>query len=72
MARTYSELHQNIQDKCNESGIEILSPHYAAARDGSAVTIPAEYLPSTYEAPSFAVKIVNKIVGQRGNNRGEG
>ena len=28
MPRIYSHLHQNIQDKCNEAGIEILSPHY--------------------------------------------
>ena len=28
MARIYSELHQNIQEKCNEADIEILSPHY--------------------------------------------
>lgn len=27
MAKIYSELHQNIQDQCNEVGIEILSPH---------------------------------------------
>ncbi|MEO0841311.1 MAG: mechanosensitive ion channel domain-containing protein, partial [Cyanobacteria bacterium J06643_5] len=40
MARIYSELHQNIQDKCNEAGIEILSPHYSAVRDGSQTTIP--------------------------------
>ncbi len=40
MARTYSELHQNIQDRCAEAGIEILSPLYAATRDGNATTIP--------------------------------
>lgn len=34
MPRTYSELHQNIQDKFNEAGVEILSPHYRAHRDG--------------------------------------
>jgi small-conductance mechanosensitive channel len=33
-ARTYSELHQNIQDRFNEAGVEILSPHYSALRDG--------------------------------------
>jgi small-conductance mechanosensitive channel len=27
----YSDLHQNIQDVCNERGIEIMSPHYRAA-----------------------------------------
>lgn len=40
MMRTYSELHQGIQDRCAESGIEILSPLYAATRDGNASTIP--------------------------------
>lgn len=40
----YSNLHQNIQDVCNERGIEILSPHYRAQRDGTQSTIPANYL----------------------------
>ncbi len=67
MARSYSELHQNIQDKCNEAGIEILSPHYRAARDGNASTIPAQYLPDTYKAPPFAVKIM-EMLGKKNNN----
>ena len=37
----YSELHQNIQDFCQKNGIEIMSPHYRANRDGSASTIPS-------------------------------
>lgn len=41
MAVTYSELHKNIQDACTRAGIEIMSPLYAATRDGSASTIPA-------------------------------
>lgn len=53
---TYSELHQNIQDAFNEHGIEILSPHYHAQRDGNETTIPKGYLPDDYEAPSFRVK----------------
>ncbi len=53
MARTYSELHQNIQDAFNEGGVEIMSPHYGAMRDGNQVTIPSNYLPKTYEAPAF-------------------
>jgi len=57
--RIYSELHQNIQDGFNESGIEILSPHYRAARDGNMVTIPASYLPKDYKVPSFRVENVN-------------
>lgn len=56
----YSDLHQNIQDICNERGIEILSPHYRYARDGNATTIPVQYLPEGYESPAFKVKIENK------------
>ncbi|MGA9637108.1 mechanosensitive ion channel domain-containing protein [Flavobacterium sp.] len=51
----YSDLHQNIQDCCNEMGIEILSPHYRAARDGNRTTIPENYLPKDYKTPSFSV-----------------
>jgi small-conductance mechanosensitive channel len=53
----YSNLHQNIQDVCNERGIEILSPHYRAARDGNMTTIPADYLDKDYKTPSFNVKV---------------
>jgi small-conductance mechanosensitive channel len=41
MARTYSELHQQIQDKFNQAGVEIMSPHYRAERDGNQTTIPS-------------------------------
>ncbi|HUX95742.1 MAG TPA: mechanosensitive ion channel family protein [Bacteroidales bacterium] len=56
-ALIYSNLHQNIQDVCNERGIEILSPHYRAARDGNMTTIPSDYLPGDYKAPGFNVKV---------------
>lgn len=56
-AGIYSNLHQNIQDVCNERGIEILSPHYRAARDGNQITIPANYLSPDYKAPSFNINI---------------
>ena len=39
MAAIYSELHQNIQDRFNEEGVEILSPQYVATRDGNASTV---------------------------------
>ncbi|MEO1430938.1 MAG: mechanosensitive ion channel domain-containing protein [Cyanobacteria bacterium J06633_8] len=55
MARIYSELHQNIQDKCNEAEIEILSPHYSAVRDGSQITIPEDYLPKNYTTPGWGI-----------------
>jgi small-conductance mechanosensitive channel len=54
-AKIYSQLHSNIQDGFNEAGVEILSPHYRAARDGNMVTIPANYLPPDYKAPTFGV-----------------
>lgn len=47
LARIYSDLHQNIQDKFNEAGVEIMSPHYRAERNGDASTIPAQYLNDT-------------------------
>lgn len=56
MARVYSELHQNIQDVFFERGIEIMSPHYRAARDGNMTTIPANYLPQDYQVPAFKIK----------------
>jgi small-conductance mechanosensitive channel len=31
-SRILSELHENIQDLCNENGIEILSPHYQSTK----------------------------------------
>lgn len=40
LAEIYSNLHQNIQDRFNEAGVEIMSPHYMAVRDGNASTIP--------------------------------
>ena len=59
-ADIYSELHQNIQDVCNERGIEIMSPHYKAARDGNTTTIPSGYLPKDYQSPGFNININKK------------
>lgn len=44
LAQVYSDLHQNIQDRFNEEGIEIMSPHYIATRNGSETTIPKDDL----------------------------
>jgi small-conductance mechanosensitive channel len=52
-ADIYSFLHQNIQDCCNEAGIEIMSPHYRSERDGNHTTIPKQYLDKDYQAPGF-------------------
>ncbi|MEO6949723.1 MAG: mechanosensitive ion channel domain-containing protein [Ginsengibacter sp.] len=53
----YSMLFQNIQDVCNEKGIEIMSPHYRAERDGNNTTIPEEYLSKNYKAPGFNINL---------------
>jgi small-conductance mechanosensitive channel len=55
MLDIYSSLHQNIQDKFNEAGVEICSPHFSSLRDGNTVAIPQQYHPPDYEAPSFRV-----------------
>ncbi|HZT28263.1 MAG TPA: mechanosensitive ion channel family protein [Bryobacteraceae bacterium] len=53
LLRIYSDLHQNIQDKFNEAGVEIMSPHYTSVRDGNHIAIPDSYVPNTYETPAF-------------------
>ena len=53
LGEIYSELHQNLQDYCNRAGIEIMSPHYGAMRDGNQSTMPANYLPENYQAPPW-------------------
>jgi small-conductance mechanosensitive channel len=55
MQLTYSDLHQNIQDKFYEAGVEIMSPHYSTIRDGNRIAIPDDYLPRNYQAPRFRV-----------------
>lgn len=62
-ASLYSSLHQHIQDVCNERGIEIMSPHYRAARDGNTTTIPANYLPGDYTPPRFNINLDKQTDG---------
>jgi hypothetical protein len=61
MAKIYSDLHQNIQDKFNEAGVEIMSPHYSSVRDGNQIAIPADYRPQGYSAPSFRLGILEGL-----------
>ncbi len=56
-ASIYSELHKNIQDVCNEMGIEIMSPHFRAVRDGNTTAIPPEYLDDSFKPSPFRVDI---------------
>lgn len=46
MAQLYSDLHRQIQEAFANANIEIVSPHYVAARDGNPSTVPS--------APPFA------------------
>lgn len=55
MALIYSELHKNIQDHFNKAGIEIMSPHYSAIRDGNHTTVSNDSLPKDYKAPGFNI-----------------
>ena len=54
-AGIYSRIHQNIQDGFNQAGVEIMSPHYRAVRDGNLMALPPDYLPKDYVAPKFRV-----------------
>lgn len=56
MAVIYSELHRLMQDKFNEAGVEIMSPHYSALRDGNSIQIPDNYKPKDYRRPGFKVE----------------
>ena len=40
MAKIFSDLHQNIQDKFHAAGIEIMSPHFMGVRNTDTVFIP--------------------------------
>jgi small-conductance mechanosensitive channel len=55
MAFTYSELHKNILDKFDAAGVEIMSPHYYALRDGNAWAVPSVLGEKGYVAPGFKV-----------------
>ncbi|MGH9513394.1 MAG: mechanosensitive ion channel family protein [Terriglobales bacterium] len=61
MAKIYSDLHRNIQDKFNEAGVEIMSPHYSSVRDGNKTAIPDDYLPKDYSAPAFRLGLLQDI-----------
>lgn len=57
----YSEVHKNILNAFNEAGVEILSPGYVAARDGSLTTVPSK-LSSDDKSPLS--RIVDHLTGQ--------
>lgn len=62
MAKIYSDLHANIQDKFNNAGVEIMSPHFSSVRDGNQIAIPDDYLPKGYSAPAFRLGMLEDVV----------
>lgn len=52
----YSLLHESIKNELHNAGIEILSPHYNAVRDGNVLTVPPENVPKDYVKPGFKVE----------------
>jgi small-conductance mechanosensitive channel len=53
----FSDLHRNIQDKFNEAGVEICSPHFSALRDANTIAIPQPYIKPDYNAPGFRLNL---------------
>jgi len=54
-AQIYSILHENIKNELHDAGIEILSPHYQAIRDGNVLTVPPGNIPENYQKSGFRI-----------------
>jgi len=65
MTTIYSELHGHIVDRFNEAGIEIMSPHYSAIRDGNPLTLPEEHLPKNYQPAPFTFQPLEGLLGRK-------
>ncbi|HYM05014.1 MAG TPA: mechanosensitive ion channel domain-containing protein [Terriglobales bacterium] len=71
MAKIYSDLHANIQDKFNAAGVEIMSPHYSSVRDGNQIAIPEDHLPKGYTAPAFRLGVLDDVLDAlKGKSKG--
>ena len=66
----FSDLHRNIQDRFNEAGVEICSPHFSALRDGNVVSMPEQYIPPGYQPPGFRLNL--NQTADPGSNRTAG
>ena len=66
MAFLYSELNKSILNEFNAAGVEILSPHYTAFRDGNSSTIPSDPSPKEPSPASNPVdNIIDKVTGRK-------
>ncbi len=52
LPRVYSALHQNLLRRFFEEGVEIMSPHILARRDGLATQMPDDYMKEDKPKPS--------------------
>jgi small-conductance mechanosensitive channel len=59
MPDTYAALHARIQDAFFAAGVEIMSPHYASIRDGSAMAVPEAFRPPDAQARPLRVEAVS-------------
>ena len=57
MMDIYAALHARIQDTFYAAGVEIMSPHYTAVRDGHTVAIPDAFRPSEYRPAPWRVEV---------------
>ena len=58
MPDIYAALHARIQDTFYAAGVEIMSPHFTAVRDGNGVAIPESFRPKGYRPAAFRVEAV--------------
>ena len=65
MSHIYSELHGHIVHKFKQAGIEIMSPHYSAIRDGNPIALPKDHLPKNYEPTPFTVQPLEGLLGRK-------
>ena len=56
MIDIYAALHARIQDTFYAAGVEIMSPHFTAVRDGNTIAIPEAFRPSGYRPPPWRVE----------------
>jgi small-conductance mechanosensitive channel len=56
MIDIYAALHARIQDEFYAAGVEIMSPHFTAIRDGNAIAVPEAFRGPAYRAPAFRIE----------------
>ena len=65
MSTIYSDLHGHILDNFNQAGVEIMSPHYSAIRDGNPLALPKDHLPKNYEPAPFTFQPLEGLLERK-------